>query len=91
MSATATKPIRRAWRAVAIDVACIVSATTRAAAIYLVKRSAHEAGYSVGFGDVRAVRAPEYDQWAATDKGTQCWGEEYLSPAPRPPETGGEA
>lgn len=70
--------MRRAFRTVAADVTSIVAADSRAHAIAITLRSANEVGYRVKFTEVRAIRAPEHDAWAAVDETRHPWGEKYL-------------
>lgn len=55
---------RRAWRTSWNGIDCIVAADSRAKAVASTWRSAFDAHYEVEWKDIRARRAPEYDQWA---------------------------
>jgi len=53
----------------------IIRTTTPARAKHRVWDSAHSAGYLIGFGSLKVVRAPEYD--AAKLKQNWCYSEDF--------------
>lgn len=72
--------IRRAWM---LDVSgfarSVVSAYSRGQAIAIGLRSLHEAEYrSYRFTDIRCIRMPKHDVWAALDQTGHCWDEKLL-------------
>jgi hypothetical protein len=56
----------------------IVAAESRAKAVYQTLQGAKDAGYSPKFTDIRAKRAPEYDEWASRQLRNGCFTEEYV-------------
>ena len=67
-------PAKKAYKTTALEIVSIVPAASRAQAKWITINAAKGAGYSVTFGDIRAIRAKEYDGWATTAK-KQCWDE----------------
>ena len=59
--------MKRAWKTTWCGVASIVAAATRGKAIARTLSSAEEAGYYPKWKDIRAVRAPEHDDWSHRD------------------------
>ena len=87
-AAVATKSGRwKAYRCVAIDTVCIVAARKRSDAIAQVVRAANEVAYGVRWNDVTALRAKEFDSWAAASSANRCWTEEYVRKATKGAET----
>lgn len=70
--------VRRAWRVTAAGITGIAAATTRGRAVSLVVSQANEAGWNVRWPDVRAVRAGEYDMWAAGVGRDAAWDEQFV-------------
>ncbi len=77
--------MKRAYRTNCGGIVSVVAAESRGRAVAATVRAAGEAGYRVRFLVVRAVRAPEYDAWAALDATGACWDEKLL-PAASPGE-----
>lgn len=72
--------MKRAYRTTLIGITSIVSAESRGKAIARTLLSAADAGYNVRgkWKEVRAVRAPEHDEWAALDATGVLWAEANL-------------
>lgn len=74
--------MKRAWRVecsrLGPEFTCVVPATTRATAVALTLRSAHEAGFDdIRFIDLRAKRDRAFDAWAKTAQ-SRCFSIEYI-------------
>lgn len=70
--------MKRAYRTTWQGTVSIVAAESVAQAMSRTQASANEAGYGPRWVDIRVVRAPEYDGWAAVDATGYCWAEDQL-------------
>lgn len=70
--------MRRAFRTSCFKIDSIVAATSASKARYRTYLSASEVFMNVKITDIRVVRAPEHDEWAAVDETNHPWGEAYL-------------
>lgn len=67
----------KAWRVTWKGIVSIVVGVNSSAVRGKMVRHAKDVGYQPRFFDVRAVRAPEYDAWAATTR-YGCVDEEFV-------------
>ena len=65
---------KKAYKTIALEIVSIVPAESRSQAKWITFNAANKAGYPITFGQIRAIRAKEYDCWATTAK-KQCWAE----------------
>ena len=71
--------MKRAFRTTWNGTASIVAAVTPGQARAVTLRSIVDAGYKKpDWKEIKCVRAPEYDGWAAVDETRGCWNEEYV-------------
>jgi len=68
----------KAWVTTAIGISSVVFAETRGKAKATTVDSANDAGWGVRYTQVRALRAPQWDQYADQNPHHRCIGQDYL-------------
>lgn len=68
----------KAWRTASIGIESLVLAESREQARSVTAHGACEAGFHVGYTDVRAVRWPEFDRFVGILRPRRCWAPEFV-------------
>ena len=70
--------MKLAYRTTWSGFVAIIATESAAKAKRKMQLQAEEANMDAKWIDIRVVRAPEYDGWAAVDKTGHCWAEENV-------------